>query len=59
MELSFSPSFAPDAKSGPSGQCRVVSVDHKKKKGFKLNLGIVRFNKGGSKTTTTHIECDE
>ena len=57
MELSFSPSFSPDAKSGPSGQCRTVSVDVKKKKGFKINLGFVRFGKGG-KTTTTHIESD-
>ena len=53
MELSFSP----EAKNGPTGECRVVSTQQKKKKkGF--NLGFIRWGKT-EVTRTTHIECDE
>ncbi len=57
MQLSFASPAA--AKAGPSGQCNVVKVERKKKRGFRLNLGIVRINRGGKQTTTTHIECDQ
>ena len=54
MELSFSP----DAKSGPSGQCTVTSVEEKKKRGVNINLKIFRIKFGGKRTKTTNIECN-
>ena len=54
MELSFSP----EAKNGPTGECRVVSTQQTKKGRRRNFLGIIRWGKT-TITTTTHIECVE